>query len=187
MPESAARHALQEGEEDEEAQDKESDVESQEAPPAPSKPASQPQKSKRKSKKKRQPAAPGPGPSNRQDSVDIDEALQELGIQPNNEGTEAVQRTAQSGAPTAVLAIQPKMLNPDEELRAMFGSSVIALEQSERQQQAQQQGRNPHSRQRGRKPQGRPKLLSRSADFPPADGLLTMQSHGTNGLTSCSY
>lgn len=146
-----------------------------------SQPTQSKQKVKQGSKKKRQQVAAASQQRNRQDSTDIDAVIQELKPILDSEMRQAEQQAAAALEPQeAPLTLQPKMLNPDEELRRMFGSAVINLEQTER-QHGRQQGRNPASRPRGWKPaQSRPKLLSRPANMPAADGLLSMQCLGAN-------
>ena len=176
-PGSMAQCMQEEEEEEAEAGPQEGEGEGvQSGPPTQSKP-----KVQRKSKKKRQPVAAASQQSNRQDSADIDAVLQELKPILDSEIRQAEQQAAEALEPQVTpLALQPKMLNPDEELRLMFGSAVMALEQSER-QQGRQQGRNPPSRPRGWKPtQSRAKLLSRPANMPVADGLLSMQCLGAS-------
>lgn len=179
VPTGSIPHCVQEEEEEDAEADHQEGEGLQSGPPAQSKPVQQ--KVKRKNKKKRQPGASAPPQCSHEDSTDVDAALQELGITLESEIRQAEQQAAAARAPQeAPLALQPKTLNPDEELRLMFGSAVMALEQSER-QQGRQQGRNPPSRPRGWKPtQSRAKLLSRPANMPVADGLLSMQCLGAS-------
>ncbi|XP_050203604.1 uncharacterized protein LOC126653720 [Mercurialis annua] len=140
------------------------------------------QKSKKKKKKKNKAA---PSSNTKEDEKLFDEALESVSLNVNTsryqsdpiktklENTKDREVAIKECRPS-ILQVDPKCLNPDNELRRIFGSKVVkSFEKSNQPSSSRQQGRGAR---RGSHHTRKTLLVSPSEHWPRWDGSLSMES-----------
>eukprot|EP00892_Ulva_mutabilis_P011990 jgi/Ulvmu1/9163/UM005_0261.1 len=165
-------------EDDEPVSEEEAEAEEQHSPVKQEQPASRTRATAKKQKKAKQ-AKKGKEVAAPFQDVDIDAALKDLGLDSISTSPPPPQPSDETDSPFT-FSINAKLLSPDEELRAIFGSSVLALEGRARRAAA------PPSH-RGQPQRSRQLLLSTAADLPRYDGSLSMHCLSPSTAGVCAF